>query len=206
MIKNIIFDYGDVFINLDKEATLRGIEPYRVKGKEIPFNIIQTAWRYEKGEISTETFVRRYVDYFNIPSNDELKDIWNSILLDFPMHRLAFLKSLNQSKKYRLFLLSNTNEFHISWIQEDWGIELYEEFKSQFEQFYLSHEMGMRKPDSEIYEYVLKQNGLKAEETFFIDDTKENTDAAQKLGIHVWNIDPKKEDISELLNRKEFNS
>ena len=128
----------------------------------------------------------------------------NAILLDFPLHRLEFLKELNASKKYRLFLLSNTNELHISWIQNDWGIELYNEFKRCFEQFYLSHEIQMRKPNSNIFEFVLNENNLQAKETIFIDDTQENTDAAKELGIHVWNNNPLTEDVIELLNRKEF--
>ena len=122
------------------------------------------------------------------------------------MHRLDFIKELAASKKYRLFLLSNTNDFHISWIQDDWQEELYEDFKSQFEKFYLSHEIDLRKPNRDIFEFVLNENNLKPEETYFIDDTKENTDAAAALGIHVWTIDPQNEDVVDLLTRKEFNS
>lgn len=206
MIKNIIFDFGDVFINLDKQATFKALNSYRTKYKEFPSHLIYSSRKYEKGELSTEEFIHSFVDYFHLPSSEAFKYIWNSILLDFPIHRLAFLKYLNESKKYRLFLLSNTNELHISWIKEDWGIELYEDFKSQFEQFYLSHEIGMRKPNVDIYQYVLKQNNLNTKETFFVDDVKENITAAQRLGIKAWNIDPKKEDVVNLLTQKEFNT
>jgi putative hydrolase of the HAD superfamily len=205
MIKNIVFDFGDVFINLDKEATSKALENYVVKGKPFPPHLIGTSYKYEKGEISTETFVRRFTDYFCIRPNELFVEIWNSILLDFPIHRLVFLQELAKSKKYRLFLLSNTNELHISWIQNDWGMSLYNEFKNCFEQFYLSHEIALRKPNADIYEYVLKENNLVAAETYFVDDTKENTVAAEKLGIKVWNINPEKEDVTTLLTRKEFN-
>jgi FMN phosphatase YigB (HAD superfamily) len=93
---------------------------------------------------------------------------------------------------------------HIKWIQNDWGSELYEAFKSCFEQFYLSHEIHFRKPNLDIYQFVLQENKLKAEETFFIDDTLENTMAAEKLGIQTWNLIPGKEDVVDLLTRKEF--
>ena len=211
MIKNIIFDFGDVFINLDKEAMNRALKELRITSLSEGMRV--NCIRYEVGAVSTKDFVRRFADrYFSHFKSVELEDkkaefidIWNAILFDFPPHRLAFLKWLKQSGKYRLFLLSNTNELHISWIQEDWGMELYEEFKSHFEQFYLSHEIGMRKPNANIYEFVLKENGLNADETLFIDDTKANTDAAAALGIQVWNIDPAKEDVSQLINMKEFN-
>jgi len=202
MIKNIIFDFGDVFINLDKKATDKALEKLLPKGKPFPDYLKATAINYEMGKISTDTFIRRFSDYFYAINDKEFVDIWNAVLLDFPQHRLAFLKYLNQTKKYRLLLLSNTNELHISWIKENWGIELYQDFKSQFEQFYLSHEIKMRKPNAHIYQFVLKENNLIASETLFIDDTKINTDAASKLGVQVWNINPEKEDVASLFNLK----
>ena len=61
----------------------------------------------------------------------------------------------------------------------------------------------LRKPNANIYEFVLKQNDLKPQECLFIDDTKENTDAATKLDIHIWNIDETTEDIINLFTIKE---
>jgi putative hydrolase of the HAD superfamily len=202
MIKNIVFDFGDVFINLDKEATFVALSKLGVE--EVTDEMLAIAKEYEVGAISTEAFVRFFQQKFSI-ANQQLIDAWNTILLDFPKRRLKFLKDLAASSKYRLFLLSNTNELHISWIQNDWGMSLYNEFKNCFEQFYLSHEIGLRKPNADIYEYVLEKNNLVAAETYFVDDTEENTVAAEKLGIKVWNINPKKEDVTTLLTKKEFN-
>ena len=201
MIKNIIFDFGDIFINLDKQATYK--EMAKLGVSEISPEMIAVYHQYEKGLISTDEFVDFYHQKFNI-KNEDLIFAWNAILIDFPLKRLAFLKKLSASKKYRLFLLSNTNELHISWIQKDWGMELYNEFKACFEQFYLSHEINLRKPDATIYEFVLRGNELVAEETLFVDDLKENTEAAKLLGIQVWNLIPGKEDVVDLLNRKEI--
>ena len=211
MIKNIIFDFGDVFINLDKEATNKAFKNAGIDG--LPDYMVYQCENFEKGICSTEKFLNRFVDrYFKELKGEGFKDkkeefisIWNSILLDFPIHKLVFLQELAKLKKYRLFLLSNTNELHISWIQNDWGSELYNEFKNCFEQFYLSHEIGFRKPNADIYEFVLQENNLKAAETFFIDDTLENTLAAEKLGIKTWNINPEREDVTTLLTKKEFN-
>lgn len=203
MIKNIIFDFGDIFINLNKEATLKALAKFGIH--EIDKESMKIVYQYEEGEISTEDFVAFFSKQFKIAKKD-LIAAWNIILLDFPKDRLAFLKKLAESKKYRLFLLSNTNDLHISWIQNDWGEELYNEFKNCFEQFYLSHEINFRKPNAEIYQFVLNENKLKAEETFFIDDTKENTDAAERLGIKTWNLIPGKEDVVDLQTQKELNA
>lgn len=201
MIKNIIFDFGDIFINLDKQATLQSLAKFGIK--EIDEQTLRILYQYEEGKISTENFTAYFYKKFNIPKDDFIA-AWNAILLDFPMYRLHFLQELSKSKQYRLFLLSNTIELHISWIQKHWGSELYAEFKSNFEQFYLSHEIHLRKPNAAIYEFVLQENNLQAAETFFIDDTKDNTDAAEKLGIHTWNLIPNKEDIVDLLTKTAF--
>lgn len=203
MIKNIIFDFGDIFINLNKEATYKELAKLGVTS--ISEDMILTYHQYEMGLISTDEFVGFYQNKFPQLQREDLVTAWNAILLDFPRQRLTFLKELVALKKYRIFLLSNTNELHISWIQKDWGMELYNDFKSCFEQFYLSHEINFRKPNANIYEFVLNKNNLKASETIFVDDLKENTEAAKELNINVWNLVPKKDDVVNLLKRPEFN-
>lgn len=198
MIRNIIFDFGDIFINLDKQGTYKAMAELGVT--EISQEMIQVYHNYEKGLISTDEFIQFYQDKVNLKRED-LVNAWNAVLLDFPESRLKFIQELAQSKKYRLFLLSNTNDLHIKWIQNSVGAAFYNQFKSSFEQFYLSHEIHFRKPDAEIYEFVLQQNNLVAEETLFVDDLKENTDSAQQLGIHVWNLDPSKDEVSELFTK-----
>jgi FMN phosphatase YigB (HAD superfamily) len=198
MIKNIVFDFGDIFINLDKigfKAALQKLGISHESEEMLP--ILQ---QYEMGLISTKDFIAYFQEKLHIPS-EKLVEVWNSILLDFPTKRLKFIQELSESKKYRLFLLSNTNDLHISWVQKSWGMALYNAFKVCFEQFYLSHEINFRKPNNTIYEFVLNTNNLIAEETLFIDDTKENTDAAHLLGIHVWNLVPGKEDVLELFTK-----
>jgi putative hydrolase of the HAD superfamily len=201
MIKNIIFDFGDIFINLDKQATYRELKKLGVPHISDEMTII--ARQYEKGIISTQEFTNFFSSQLGV-SVSEVIVAWNSILLNFPRERFLFLKELYESKKYRLFLLSNTNELHISWIQQNWGFNRYMEFKNCFEKFYLSHEIKLRKPNKEIYEFALKENNLIAEETLFIDDLEENTAAASTLGIHVWNLIPNQEDVSQLFIKKQY--
>jgi putative hydrolase of the HAD superfamily len=203
MIKNIVFDFGDVFINLDKEATFKRLKELGVN--EFTIELLELAKQYEMGMITTQEFVNTFKSYFPSISETDFKNAWNSMLLDFPLYRLSFLKSLANSKKYRIFLLSNTNDLHISWIQKTWGRKLFSEFKNCFEKFYLSHEIHLRKPNKNIYEFVIESNKLTPEETFFVDDTEENTVVANKLGIKTWQINPNSEDVVDLFSKKEFN-
>ncbi len=200
MIKNIIFDFGDVFINLDKEVIFREIEKFGGQTK-LTSEILLVNKRYEIGEISSKEFIAALASVYPKANAADITNIWNAMILDFPEHRLDFLENLAKKETYRLFLLSNTNALHIEKVIENMGKEMYDRFKRCFEQFYLSHEIHLRKPDANIFEFVLSQNGLNASETLFIDDTKENTDSAKQLGMHVWNLVVGTEDVVQLHSR-----
>lgn len=198
MIKTIIFDFGDVFLDLDKPATLRELE--RLEIADLSEEMLLQNKKYEKGLISSEEFIQYYCDCYPQLTSEAFKDSWNAILLEFPKHRLKFLQELKKEGKFRLILLSNTNDIHIDWVKEN--IPFFEDFRSCFDAFYLSQELNLRKPEPSIFEYVLKKHDLKPEETLFIDDTPENTAAAAKLNIHTWTIDPAQEDVVDLFRVK----
>lgn len=195
MIKTLIFDFGDVFINLDKEGAMENalnlFEIETLSEEHIAINAL-----YEQGLLSTDEFITFYLENFPDLTKKDIIEAWNYILLDFPKKRLQFIKKLAQENTYKLILLSNTNELHINWIKEN--ISFYEEFKNCFDVFYLSHDIQLRKPNEAIFKFVLKENNLKADDCLFIDDTKENTDAAALLNINIWNNNPKTEDITDL--------
>jgi putative hydrolase of the HAD superfamily len=198
MINTIIFDFGDIFINLDKQATIDGLQKLGLKEWNEELNTLNLA--FEKGEISEEGFLHGFQKQMPNATIDEILVAWNAILLDFPLYRLEFLQML--SKKYRLFLLSNTDAIHITTFEQKVGISFYSAFYQCFEKVYFSFEIGMRKPDDNIYNYVLNKHELSAKRTLFVDDKKENTDAAQSLGIHVWNLQVGKEDVVDLFDKK----
>ncbi|AUC81929.1 HAD family phosphatase [Lacinutrix sp. Bg11-31] len=199
MIKTIIFDFGDVFINLDKEGAMaNALELFEME--ELSEDLIAINALYEQGLLSTDEFIDFYRENFPKLSKQEIIEAWNFIICDFPPKRLAFIEQLAKDKKYNLILLSNTNDLHIECIKKH--IPFYDDFKAAFNKFYLSHEIMLRKPNADIFEFVLKENKLKPEDCLFIDDTLENTETAAKLGINVWNNDPKTEDIVDLFTIK----
>ncbi|TYC17932.1 HAD family phosphatase [Bizionia gelidisalsuginis] len=199
MIKTLIFDFGNVFINLDKEGAMaNALELFKIE--EFPEELVAMNALYEQGLLSTEEFVDFYSSNFPELSKSDIIDAWNHILCDFPVRRLEFIQQLARDKKYQLILLSNTNALHIESI--DKHLSFYEDFKACFDKFYLSHEVMMRKPDATIFDFVLSENNLKPEECLFIDDTTENTEAASALGFNVWNNNPKTEDIIDVFTLK----
>ncbi|WP_179349729.1 HAD family hydrolase [Winogradskyella pacifica] len=194
-IKTLIFDFGDVFINLDKQGAMQNaLNLFNIDVFDA--DIIKTNELYEVGKISTAEFIQFHKTKFPKISETNLIDAWNCILKDFPSHRLDFIKHLALQKNYKLILLSNTNHMHIDFIKAN--VPFFDEFKNCFDKFYLSQEIHLRKPNTDIFEFVLEQNNLMASECFFIDDTKHNTDTAKSMGFHTWNIDETKEDVTTL--------
>ena len=195
MIKTLIFDFGDVFINLDKQGAMdNALQLFKLDVLEN--DMIFKNMQYEIGNITSLEFINFYKNKFPYLSEKQIIEAWNYIIQDFPFHRLEFAKQLATNNNYKRIVLSNTNEIHIDFIKDN--VPFYNEFKDCFDKFYLSHEINLRKPDIDIYEFVLNENNLKANECLFIDDTKDNTDTASSLGIHVWNIDETKQDVVDL--------
>jgi putative hydrolase of the HAD superfamily len=196
MIKNIIFDFGGVFINLDTDAVSRGLNSYGLIAPGA--DLLSLSEEYEKGEVDSKTFLRRVQQSIPGSQQEDIRQIWNRTIADFPLRRLDFLIKLKELGRYRMFLLSNTNALHIEQVRENMGRDIYDRFRGCFEAFYLSHEIGMRKPDPKIFSFVLNKNGLKPEQTLFIDDTKEHVESAAGLGINTWHLDVHKESILAL--------
>jgi len=198
-IKTLIFDFGDVFINLDKEGAMQNALRL-FKLDTFDDGMITTNIKYEIGKISTLEFIEFYASKFQNLTKNQIIEAWNYIIKDFPKYRLNFIKDLALKKDYKLILLSNTNTMHINYIKEN--VSFYDEFKNCFDAFYLSQVIHLRKPNANIFEFVLQENNLVAEECLFIDDTKENTDIAKQLGFKVWNIDETTQDVINLFDIK----
>jgi FMN phosphatase YigB (HAD superfamily) len=198
MIDTIIFDFGDIFINLDKEATPLALKKLGLK--EWNSNLDAMNLDFEKGKISEMEFILGLQNYIPNASIHQIREAWNAILLDFPLYRLEFLQMLSQ--KYRLFLLSNTDSIHIEQFQHRAGISFYRDFYQCFEKVYFSYELGMRKPDAAIFEFIIKEHNLLPKNTLFVDDTLQNIKSAEKLGLQVWHLQKGEEDVIAIFANK----
>ncbi len=199
MINTIIFDFGDVFINLDKEASLNALKKLGLKSWNQDIEDLNQ--EFERGKLTEVQFIIGLKKIIPNASIEDLRTAWNKVLLDFPLERLEFLQHLS-GLNYKLFLLSNTDEIHIAKFEHMLGATFIREFYQCFEKVYFSFEMGMRKPDPEIFNYIVKKHELNTSRTLFIDDKKANTDIAASLGMQIWNIVPGKEDVTQLFDKK----
>lgn len=187
-IKNLLVDFGGVLIDLDRQ---RCIENFRKLGLE---NVEELLGLYnqqglfmqqEKGLITPVEFRNGIREILGkVISDKQIDTAWNSFLVSIPTMKLDLLLKLRE--KYVVYLLSNTNEIHWKWACQH--AFRYRGFRVEdyFEKMYLSFEMKMVKPDTEIFKTVLEDAGIVAEETFFIDDSLANCQAAQTLGISTY--------------------
>ena len=193
-IKNIIFDLGNVLIPLKTEQATKAFLDLMPEGKtgEDIKNIKSSKcfFDYETGRISTDEFLNELLPFFKPEvKKEEIANAWKTIIGEFPVVHVEMLQRLRQ--KYRIFLLSNTNEIHASKFEKE--VPRVDHLKNLFERLYYSHQMGLRKPQSEIYNKVLAANNLIPSETLFADDLPENIETAKKLGIQTLLVTPELE-------------
>lgn len=189
--KNLIFDLGDVIIDIDFQIIIHEFE----KLAAVDFVEIISYFKqhkifelFETGKISAGQFRNELKKFLKEGVTDEeINHAWNSIMTAFPEQKFVLLKELKS--RYKTFALSNTNEIHVVTINQAVKKQFGEmDLRSFFHQTYYSNEVGFRKPEKEIYELVVMKEKLQPDETFFVDDLAENVEAAKKLGFHGYQL------------------
>ena len=179
MIKTVILDLGGVIVPLDFQRGYKAISavcPY--PAEEIPRRLGATDLirRYESGLVASADFFAHMSDLLDFKlSYGQFCDVWSSI---FPPHTLLPDSLVAGVKdRFRLLLLSNTNEIHFAMIRERYPI------LRHFDDFVLSYEVKAMKPAPEIYQEAIRRAGCLPEECFFTDDVAAYVDGARRAGI-----------------------
>jgi HAD superfamily hydrolase (TIGR01509 family) len=189
-IKNILFDLGGVILDINVQATLKQFYELGFPAELMQFPNSMTTdlyFKYETGKLNTEQFRNQIRKAAGVEMTDRAFDeAWNAMLVRFPEERVALLKEL--SKRYKLYLLSNTSALHVKVFEKMYLDSAGESMHQVFDKIYYSHEIGWHKPDREAWDYVIKDAGIKAEETLFLDDNIHNIKASQELGFQAIHI------------------
>ncbi|SHJ74340.1 putative hydrolase of the HAD superfamily [Tangfeifania diversioriginum] len=188
-VKNIIFDLGNVLLNLDFNAS---IEAFRKLG--LADEVVDSGQAYsdpvfyelETGQVSAEGFRERIREILNNPEipDEQIDDAWCAMVLDIPAERVEVVKKLRE--KFNIYLFSNTNEIHINRLHAEFKNDHGIDFPSLFVNDFYSHEIGERKPDLSAYQKVIRLSGVQPEETLFVDDLENNIDAAHEAGLKTF--------------------
>jgi putative hydrolase of the HAD superfamily len=187
-VKNIVFDFGGVLLDLEPShsnesmAKVLDCDDINAMYEEHKSLFIE----FEKGNLRYENFlwnVQRLGK--KVPDPKSTIDAWNAMLKGWNTKKFDLLKALKA--KYKLYLLSNTNEIHMQWVKNDLRITHgIDDFDTRFfDKTYYSYKLGMIKPDRAIFQYVIDDAGIDPTESIYIDDLQENVDAALKLGFRA---------------------
>ena len=188
--KNILFDLGGVILDINVQATLKGFYDLGFPAELMQFPHSMTTdlfFKYETGKLDTDQFRNAIRESTGVEmSHQAFDEAWNAMLVRIPEERTALLKRL--SERYPLYMLSNTSSLHVKVFEnmylEAAGISM----RKVFTKIYYSHEIGWHKPDHEAWEHVIRDAGIKPEETLFLDDNIHNIKASQELGFQAIHI------------------
>lgn len=202
----LIFDIGNVIVDIDYMRPVAEFQKLTV----VDFAEIASYNRdhklfdaFEKGKLSEAEFHNELRRFLRPGVTDkEILDAWNSILIAYPKAKLELLETLKNN--YRVLALSNINETHVRELDrvaaQQLGASAFADF---FHKAYYSHEMGLRKPEKEIYEEVLRTENLNPERTFFVDDLAENVASARQVGLDAYQL-TERDNLHLLLQQSEI--
>lgn len=186
-VKALLFDLGGVIVNLDYHKTINAFDALGVANTESlynQFNQTEIFDGFETGSLSGKEFIN--LMKHQIPtysSESEIKKAWNAMILGFEEAKLKQIKKY--SEKIPCYLLSNTNEIHLEYIQTLLGEMPFKNLELLFNKCYYSHIIGKRKPHKETFEWVLNDMGYAAEDVLFIEDSPQHIEGAKTINLNT---------------------
>lgn len=191
-IKLIVFDYGGVIIDLYPEKTRSAFWKLGLKNPDelySPLGQVGLFDEFDKGLVDPTEFLNELKKYFppSVKTN-QIVDAWNAMLGNISTEKLSYVSQLKD--KYQVCLLSNTNEIHLEYIQaKNQSSVLNKSLEDNFHKVYYSCRLGMRKPEKEIFEFVMNMHNVNPQEILFIDDTQMHIEGATTCGWKTLKVE-----------------
>jgi glucose-1-phosphatase len=191
-IKNIIFDFGGVLLNVDYQKTQDAFVALGVTNFEEFYSQTNANPLFadlEKGLVPANEFYLAFQKATGLHIDRHLvQQAWCAMLINFRPKSFEFLDKLRE-KGYKIYLLSNTNAIHFDAFHRMFAEQHpHRSFESYFDVPYYSHLIHQRKPDAAAYQFVMDAHNMKPEESLFVDDTYKNIPPAEALGMQVCHL------------------
>lgn len=203
-IKNIVFDFGGVIVNFSREAAVKKFEEIGVANANELLDAYHQKGAFlqvEDGTINAEEFRIILSELAGKElSYEQVKEGWLGFMLDVPQYRLEYLLELR--KKYKLYILSNTNPYVMSWARSNDFTIAGRPLDDYFDKIYTSYELKAVKPGKTIFELMIKDADMLPGETLFVDDGPANIKMAKELGMMTFqpiNGEDWRDDLTALL-------
>lgn len=179
VIRSLLFDLGNVLVPFDIHRAYRALSLHSGLPQDEVATLIKESGLYplyESGQCKTEDFRDRFSELLGLNlSQEEFREVWNCIFLPETSTSEELILDLKQ--RYRLVLLSNTNELHYEWLRERYPI------LNHFDAYTLSYEVKAMKPDERIFAAAVANAKCEPGECFFTDDIEPYIEAARRFGI-----------------------
>lgn len=200
-IKNIVFDFGGVLVDLNRENAVKRFEKLGVKEADALIDKYHQKGIFlevEDGSINAEEFRQKISKLAGKELTfEEIQHAWLGFVAEISQYKLDYLLELR--KNYKVYLLSNTNPYVMGWARSSRFTCVGRPLDDYVDKVYASYEIGKVKPDPAIFEYMIKDASLLPEETLFVDDGSSNIEMAKELKFHTYQPE-NKEDWREALN------
>lgn len=191
-ITHIALDMGGVVLHIDHEQAVSRFEEIGVANARDflnPYYQQGLFGQLEGGQISAEEFVSELSRLIGKPlTHEQCLYAWLGYLKEIPQRNLDTIRRLRE-KGYRVCLLSNTNPFFFEWAESGAFDSKGHPIRDYFDALYVSFQCKLLKPSREIYEHVLRSEGIRPDQLLFIDDSERNTEAAAALGIRTMHVE-----------------
>jgi glucose-1-phosphatase len=200
MFKLFVFDLGNVILPFEhRQIAAKLHETSKIQDRFTPDDLFKFLFDrdrglvnpYEEGLMSSVDFFAKLREKYKLELEfEEFQDIWNIIFEENTEINdiIIYLKN----KGFPVFLLSNTNELHFSYIMERYPII------HSLDEWILSYEVGAKKPKQKIYDTIFEKTEAMRGEVLYIDDIPEYVEAAQTYGLQGL-VFKNAKDIWELL-------
>lgn len=202
MIKNLIFDFGGVIVDINRDNAVKHFESLGLTNAEElldKYHQRDIFLEVEDGRIDADEFCRKLGEYCHREiSFKEAKAAWLAFFVGEYQYRLDYLEELH--KKYNIYILSNTNPFVMSWARSYDFTPSGKSLDYYVDKVYASYQVKWVKPNREIFAHLINDAKIKPSESVFVDDGSANVEMGKELGFHV--LQPiNGEDWREKLNR-----
>lgn len=201
-VELVLLDLGGVLLNIDYKRTEKAFQDLGFSDFETIYSQARQSGlfdEFECGRLSSDEFVGQLLTLMNHEhSVSDVIHAWNAMLLDFPGNRIDVINRLKE--RFKVYLLSNTNEIHYEAFMSLFSAEFDKNFSDLFDKAFYSHQIGMRKPNAEVFEHILREAGVSPSKVLFIDDSIQHVEGASKVGIQSFLLNDQM-DVGMLLSR-----
>lgn len=187
-----IFDLGGVLVDLNLKAGTKQSKKMLslftlLRGRNYVKRETKSLCReYEMGHLTSDEFLSKFKRLCH-PwiSKEDVRNWWMSVLIALPEQRKAAIRKLKE-EGHTVYLLSNTSELHWQYCLSTFFKG--EDIRDYFDRLFLSYEIGLRKPDPAIFEYLIEKTGNTPSEAVYFDDLPNNIQGGLNAGLQAKQV------------------